>query len=114
MNSKTYNLCEDWGWYIDIDNNSSINLKFNMIIYNTYKNKNYLKLTQIQEEKENENENDCEYEYYKNNYKDIEDLEYNLENQKDVDKKSINIILYNICSTTIITALLTYVIFFII
>lgn len=119
MNLNTYNLCEDWGWYVDTENNLLINSNFNMAVYNShkvynsYKNKNYSKLCKIEED---------EYEYYKNNYKDIEnlELEYNYKKngtkiqEKEKLEKNENINLYKIGSTTLITALLTYAIFFLI
>ena len=127
MNLNTYNLCEDWGWYVDTENNLLINSNLNMVYnsskaYNPYKNINYSRLCKIEED---------EYDYYKNNYKDIENLELELEynNIKNETKpqekigekierieneKGENIYLYKIGSTTLITALLTYAIFFLI
>lgn len=118
MNLTTYNICEDWGWYVDIESNLLINSNINTIVYksnkvyNPYK-KNYSKLYKIEED---------EYEYYKNNYKDLEnlELEYNYKKneiqkiEKDNPEKDKNFNLYKIGSTTLITSLLAYVIFFII
>ena len=27
MSLKTYNICDDWGWYVDIENNNFIKLE---------------------------------------------------------------------------------------
>jgi len=117
MNLNTYNLCEDWGWYVDTESNLLINYNLNTVYksynnYTSYKNINYSRLCRIGEEDE--------YEYYKNNYKDIESLqlEHNYkENGIKIEvefDKSENTNLYKIGSTTLITALLTYAIFFLI
>lgn len=118
MNFNTYNLSEDWGWYVDTESNLLINSNLTMVYNscNPYKNINYSRLCRIEEEDE--------YEYYKNNYKDIESLqlEYNYKTngikiQKKIElefDKSENTNLYKIGSTTLITALLTYAIFFLI
>jgi hypothetical protein len=122
MNLNTYNLSEDWGWYVDTESNLLINYNINMV-YNKcnpyrdtpYKNINDSRLCRIEEEDE--------YEYYKNNYKDIEnlELEYNyktngrkIQEKEEKLEKSENTNLYKIGSTTLITALLTYAIFFLI
>lgn len=121
MNFNTYNLCEDWGWYVDTESNLLINYNLNIVHkshnnYSSYKNINYFRLCRIEEEDE--------YEYYKNNYKDIESLqlehnykENGIKIQKKIEvefDKSENANLYKIGSTTLITALLTYAIFFLI
>jgi hypothetical protein len=74
MNLNTYNLCEDWGWYVDTESN--------------YKDIENLQL---------------EYNYKENGIK--------IEVEFD---KSENTNLYKIGSTTLITALLIYAIFFLI
>jgi hypothetical protein len=93
MNS---NSCDDWGWYVDIEN-ADISNQYN---YNISKNKNknigrYLnKIETIQEI-------DIEYlSFYNNEF-----------NEKNINIKSY---IYKVGSTTIITGLLTYFILFII
>lgn len=112
MKLNQCNICEDWGWYVDIENNNHIlptNLDF--ISHKPYKkiNYHYNRLETIEED---------EYDYYKKNYKDNEEIELDncFKKQSSEDKKSKDgeIFLYKIGSTTLITALLTYAIFFLI
>lgn len=113
MNLITYNLCDDWGWYIDTDNTLLINSNnFDLNIPNRpYKmmNYHYNRLYTI-------DEND---DYLKKKYKDIENLEID-SSYKKIDKKqeknsnSGKKLFYRIGSTTLITALLTCVIYFLI
>lgn len=113
MKLNTYNSYEEsWGWYVDTENNLFIDsniIDYNSYhVYNPYKNKNYSKIYKIEED---------EYEYYKNNYKDIEDFELEpnyYKNITSIEKKPEILTLYKICSTTLITALLAYTIFFLI
>jgi hypothetical protein len=109
MNLKSYQLCDDWGWFIDIESNyfAGNNLlqpckpvvkKFNSCIN---------KLPIIEED---------EYEYYQKNYKDPEEIIYkkdelNYDINLNPSKKNINNTIFNVGSTTLITAILTYVIF---
>lgn len=107
MNSNTNNnICDDWGWYFDTEQNSYIkstaNTDHKKIIY---------KLSLIEDE----------YTYHKNNYRDIENLELDSAYEKtEKTEKTVktsntgNIFLLRIGSTTLITALLTYAIFFLI
>lgn len=122
MNLNTYNICDDWGWFVDTDNNLLINstiIELN-VPNRKYKmmNYHYNRLYPIEED---------EYDYVKNNYKDIENLEMNSSYKKierkhekiveKIQEKNSSIVktyLYRIGSTTIITALLTYAIFFLI
>ena len=98
MNSNANNLCEDWGWFIDIESNNS-NIS-------------------IQED---------EYDYYQKYYRNLEEqYDTNMEEQYNTNlekkyvtnenenktTKSLNTI-FNVGSTTLLTALLTYVILFI-
>ena len=114
MNLNTYNIYEDWGWYVDTENNIFINSKIDIIINKPNKKmESNVKLEKIDEEKDH-------YDYYKNNYRDIETLELDssykkleVENEKK-NKNSGKLFLYKIGSTTLITALLTYVVFFLI
>lgn len=93
---NNYNISEDWGWYVDTENNLFIN-----------SHKPYKK-----EEKD-------EYDYYKYNYIDIEEQELNsMYKEREVnqkcEKETGQSFLYKIGSTTLITAILTYTIFFLI
>lgn len=102
MNLNTNNLCEDWGWFIDIETNDSnillepcksikkINIKFN-------------KLQTIEED---------EYDYYEKYYNNPEEKYDKIENENKKSTEPTNVIV-NVGSTTLLTALLTYVIFFI-
>ena len=110
MNLKAYQLCDDWGWFIDIEtNNYGENIllqpcsrprikKFNSRVNN---------LPTIEED---------EFEYYQKNYKDPEEIIYkevdeniNLKNSKE-NTKNVNTI-FSVGSTTFITAVLTYIVF---
>jgi hypothetical protein len=111
MNSNKYDdICDDWGWYIDTDNNSFVSsTKF-------HPNKHYKNLNNYKLKLYTVNEDVDEYDYYKNNYRDIEKIQLDCSNKKmeKNEKSGYQISLYNISSTTIITALLTYTIFFLI
>jgi hypothetical protein len=106
MNSYNcnYNLSDDWGWYIDIEsiNNTTPNLVY---IPNKKISLYINKLDTIEETED-------EYDYYMKNQKNLDEMSI-----KNIDK-DINIInlklhyIFNIGSTTIITALLTYLILF--
>ena len=89
MNSNTHNICDDWGWYVDIENNLLINSNKSRL-YIGYNNN---KLSKIEE-----------YDYFRY-IEDIEDL-------KSEDKNGLSF--YTIGSTTLISALLTYSILFLI
>jgi hypothetical protein len=101
--NQQYILCEDWGWYIDIENMKPIyekNYHYNV------KNRKMNKLETIIE-------NDYYYEYY-------DDLQNNVNKNKNNTNNIIIIYknnyifdnLFNFSSSTIITAILTYFIFF--
>jgi hypothetical protein len=101
MNFKSYQLCDDWGWFIDIENNNcSENIiqqpcrspikKFNSRL--TY-------LPSIEED---------DYDYYQKNYKDPEE---NYDVSVKPPKKNETNTIFNVGSTTLITAVITYVIF---
>jgi hypothetical protein len=111
MNLKTFQLCDDWGWFIDVEHD---NYDENILLqtcrppikkFNSYINK----LPIIQED---------EYEYYEKNHRDHEEIIYkdveqnydiNLKPSKE-DTKKVNTV-FNVGSTTLITAILTYFIF---
>jgi len=110
MNLKSCQLCDEWGWFIDIEtNNYGENIllqpcsrprikKFNSRVNN---------LPTIEED---------EYEYYQKNYKHPEEIIYkevdeniNLKQSKE-NTNNVNTI-FGVGSTTLITAILTYFIF---
>lgn len=90
-------ISDDWGWFVDIETE----LYTNIIDNNNIKIMNKLDL--IKEHSI----------YYTKNYQDIESNFhlYHKELEKDIDKKNT---MYVICSTTLITSVLTYAIFFLI
>ena len=92
MNLNT-NICEDWGWYFDTELNCyiSANVNYNKILFND--------LSSIEDE----------YNYYQQNYKDNEILDYDKFEEKSDSGEEI---MYDACSMTIMAALLlTSVIF---
>jgi hypothetical protein len=112
MKLKSSQLCDDWGWFIDVESNyfaGNISLqpcRSPIKKFNSYLNK----LPKIEED---------EYEYYQKNYKDPEEIIYKEEVElnydislKSLNKNEVNTI-FNVGSTTLITAVLTYVIFII-
>jgi hypothetical protein len=107
MNSNKYDdICDDWGWYIDTDNNSFVSsTKF-------HPNKHYKNLNNYKLKLYTVNEDVDEYDYYKNNYRDIEKIQLDCSNKKmeKNEKSGYQISLYNIRSTTIITPLLTFLV----
>lgn len=118
MNFNEYNISQDWGWYFDTESNSYINSnKIEFIVNKPYKKLNYLnnKLDKFEQEKE-------QHDYYKNPLMDRDNKEvksYSIYEKSEIknekyEKKSDEIFVYKICSTTIITTLLTYIIFFMI
>jgi hypothetical protein len=117
---KAPELCDSWGWYVDLDYENKCK-KYKPKKYNTYIIKiNY----DSKNENENENENDDEYEYYMNQYKNhktnkkinssipvfLEPIEE--EKQEKQEKQEKRHYLIKLTSATIITGLLTYIIFF--
>ena len=104
MISNCYNLTEDWGWYIDIENMRPINQINNDFVKN--KNKNlHQKINNIYTIIEED-----EYDYYMNNHKNFEEKIYNESNLKNpVINPNNHIISFG--STTLITVFITYVVF---
>jgi len=101
-----YQLCDDWGWFVDIenaDNNKNIILQPYKPILK--KNNLYLnKLPLIDEEDE--------YEYYQDNYKDPEEKYYIMfKSSNENGKENNNTMKIDMGYTTLITAILTYIIF---
>jgi len=106
MSLTCYNLSEDWGWYIDIESSNPVyqfRTDFVKIPCKKF-NPHYNKLETIEED---------EYDYYINNQKNLDDIsskniDVNIEpNNQDYIKK-----IFNVGSTTMITALLTYIVFY--
>lgn len=110
--NQQYILCEDWGWYIDIESMKPI---YEKTYHYNVKNKKFSKLETIIE-------NNYYYDYadddddIKNhiNYKNRNNNNNNNNNNIVIIYKTNYIIdnLFNFSSTTIITAILTYFIFF--
>jgi len=96
-----YNLCDDWGWYIDVEHSG------------LYDRKQYIKLHVDQEYDDNEynyylqihKKNDINIEYLYCNGDDDECLDYT-NNEKYIDN------ILTITTTVMITAILTYMILF--
>jgi hypothetical protein len=101
--SLTYgNLSEDWGWYIDIESSNPVyqTRKDHVKLSDQY----YNKLEIIEED---------EYDYYINIQKNLDDIssnyfDINFEQKNREYVKQI----CNIGSTTMLTAMLTYIIFY--
>jgi hypothetical protein len=121
MNLNEHIICDDWGWYVDTESNLSINSNIfhaNKYYTNKYQNNKYykkindcklIKLCTINEVVE-------EYDYYKKNYLEIAKIQLECSSPKTEkkEKNDYHISLYKIGSTTLITGLLTYAIFFLI
>jgi hypothetical protein len=106
MSINSQNLCDDWGWYVDIENTNHLtnNITSNFVHTSTKNFSLYLnKLNTIEEF-------DDEYDYYIKNHKHIDEevIDERILNEK---LKPNN--LFIIGSKTMITVLLTYIIFFI-
>ena len=86
MNSNTHNICDDWGWCVDIENNLLINSNKSRLYIG------YNKLSKI--EKDDLESEEC---MYKNNKEQNGLMSF-----------------YTIGSTILISALLTYSILFLI
>lgn len=106
MSLTHYNLSEDWGWYIDIESMKPINqIKLDVKMMSNKKfNRHYNKLDTIDED---------EFDYYLMNQKNLDDISY-----KDIvpiknNNQTLFSCIFNVGSTTMITAILTYVIFFV-
>lgn len=95
MISNSYILNDDWGWFVDIENNQFIQL-----------DRCKQKITKLPKIDENE---DDEYEYYKKKYYEITIDEVINECCNTYNEKNTNLLLLKITSTTLLTGLLTYV-----
>jgi hypothetical protein len=105
MSAPYNNLSDDWGWYVDIESmntNNQIPTDLKMSPYT--KNKRYIILETIEE--------DDEYDYYISNHKDDDDITVKTIDKKNNNKNILFKKIFNVGSTTMITALLTYVIFY--
>jgi hypothetical protein len=102
--SLNYNLCDDWGWYIDIEKSTSSN----------YKKKQYIKY-QLQDSYTTYDDN--EFMYYLHLNKNYYNLEYNLlynldKNNPDKENGNYMQTTLNILSTAMIVIVLTYTFMF--
>lgn len=108
MSSNCHSLSDDWGWYVDIESLKYDTQSMTDVVKINNKNKYHNKLETIDE--------DDEYNYYVDNQKNLEELnELEKIDEKHIEKRNIYLLknLFKISSTTMITALLTYVIFFV-
>jgi hypothetical protein len=104
---------DDWGFYIDIDNETAVKTVPNneYIIRQKYNVKKYCQGTRY--------DNDIdEYDYYIKNYKNDDDddcIDRSIFSKNETGKIKSNLVsnIVRVSSTTIITVALTYVIFFI-
>jgi hypothetical protein len=111
---KAPELCDSWGWYIDLDTENRYKKKYKYIIEIQHDSKK-------ENHDENHDENDDEYEYYMNQYKNhkpkkiikssipvfLEPIEE--EKQEKQEKKHY---IVKLTSAALVTGLLTYIIFF--
>jgi len=96
-NINNYKISNDWGWYVDTENNSHIDPYINIVRKKIVNN-----LSSIEEE----------YNYHQPNYKDIECL-YDIINYKELEEKSVSEkeLICKIGYMTFIAAILTYAIY---
>jgi hypothetical protein len=100
-------LCDNWGFYIDIESLNHVNQDNDEIMRKKYKAK---KIENYNKFKKYENKiNICETIYEE----DIYGEEFELYEDTDLNDKKENLIV-KVSSTTFITAILTYFIFFLI
>ena len=105
MKLNSYKTFDEWGWFIDIENNCIIedNYQIEKSIYN-----NNLPVI-----KEVEQEYEDDYDYYKKNYKDPEDIY--VDKEVTISKKETKIFykiknyLFKFSSRTIITITTAYI-----
>ncbi len=107
-NIETDRLGDEWGFYIDVDNENVQNFKTNEDIIRKKYNVNKCYSNVI-------NDFD-EYEYYNRNYKNYDDdfsIDSSLAMSYESDKLNYNFVskIISVSSTTIITATITYIIF---
>jgi len=109
MNVETYSICENWGWYIDIENMRPIGSPIITQNYNKKNKKPSYHLNRL----ETINEDEYEYDYLKKS-KHTEESYFD-DKFNNINNNINNNIYYliRIGTTTIITAILTYVLLFI-
>jgi hypothetical protein len=126
MNSNENILCEDWGWYIDLETMKHVSIVTHKINNKLLQNSKFtrhlnINLYKINESIKEEDEED-EYEYYFKNQIDLENCE-NINNNKNMPTYEIcdiHVICHNsnklssYISTTIISIFITYFVFFVI
>jgi transcription initiation factor IIF auxiliary subunit len=97
MNLNYQNMSDDWGWFIDIENNSFVHDYYEV-------RKTINKLQVIKEEEEDD------YDYYKQMYKDPEEIYINRETgEKHLDIYTIESSSFKFYSKTIITIATAYI-----
>jgi hypothetical protein len=105
MSFNSQNLCEDWGWYIDIENTNHLtnNIRANFTHISNKKFSLHLNKLDTIEEVEDQ------YDYYIKTYNSLDEESIDKNNKKD------NFQIYNIVNihSIIITVSITYVLFFI-
>ena len=105
MSLTSYNLSEDWGWYIDIESSNPVyQIRTDFVKIPLKKFNQHYNLEIIVED---------EYDYYLSNQKNLDDIslkttDINIEHDNQQYVKQ----LFNVGSTTMLTALLTYMIFY--
>ena len=106
-------LSDSWGFYVDIENVIPIRKQNHEIIREKYKIKNINKYNKFKNYDDSIKHCETiseEYEYYYKNFNEIDEENPNIVPDKDTTKS----MLVKVSSTTFITAILTYFIFFII
>jgi hypothetical protein len=105
-------ICDNWGFYIDIENLNYVNQDNDEIMRKKYKAK---KIENYNKFKNYENKiNICETIYEQDMYgEDIYGEEFEIYDDTYINKKKDSLIV-KVSSTTFITAILTYFIFFLI
>ena len=99
LNQDTFS--DEWGWFIDIDYESKTQIGIS--------NRKNLRVSILETIEE-----DNEYDYYKKTLRDLDIEELQNENiEPNIQKQKNYNFIYKVGSTTIITALLTYVAYFI-
>ncbi len=111
LNNEPERFGDEWGFYIDIDNENIKTIPDNEdIIRKKYNVKKYREIVSY-------NDND-QYDYYIKNYSTYDDddsIYRSIASNNCADKINYNLVgkIVSVSSTTIITAAITYVIFFI-
>ncbi len=104
--NTTYNICEDWGWFIDIENSDTLT---NYIRVDHFKKNRKRIIMPYNLDKIEEDEYP-----YKDNMKIQRDIQIiPIEPDIEIFKEYETYNISNICSTTIVTVLLTYFIYFV-